>query len=160
MKKRSSLQLLKKISSSLKQKKKSIALAESCTGGLISKIITEISGSSEIFAGSCVAYSDQAKITLLKIPKKVIVKYGAVSRQVAREMALRVRKILKTDYGLSVTGIAGPRGGTKKKPVGLVFISLAAKKRIIVKKYIFKGSRNKIRQDACREALGLLSKYA
>jgi nicotinamide-nucleotide amidase len=109
----------------LSERKQTIAVAESCTGGLVGAKITNVSGSSEYFERGVVTYSNQAKTQLLKVPSEMIERHGAVSEQVAILMAEGVRKLAKTDYGLSVTGIAGPTGGTPQKPVGLVFIGFA-----------------------------------
>ena len=131
----------------LKQKEKTLVIAESCTGGLISNRITNISGSSKVFKGSVVSYSNQSKIKLLNVDKEIINKFGAVSEQVASLMSKNALKLFSSDYALSVTGIAGPRGGTKDKPVGLVYIGLSHKLKTEVKKFQFGNDRkiNKIK---------------
>ena len=131
----------------LKQKEKTLVTAESCTGGLISNRITNISGSSKVFKGSVVSYSNQSKIELLNVDKEIINKFGAVSEQVASLMSKNALKLFSSDYALSVTGIAGPRGGTKDKPVGLVYIGLSDKLKTVVKKFQFGNDRkiNKIK---------------
>ena len=135
------------IVSLLKQKERTLVTAESCTGGLISNRITNISGSSEIFKGSVISYSNQSKIKLLNVDKEVIDKFGAVSEQVASLMSKNALKLFSSDYALSVTGIAGPCGGTKDKPVGLVYIGLSYKLKTVVKKFQFGNDRiiNKIK---------------
>ena len=113
-----------KIISIFKKKKLKIAVAESCTGGMLSSAITSVSGSSKVFNLGLVAYSNESKIKVLKISKKIIRKYGTVSEQVCKAMVKNVSKIGKSNIAVSITGIAGPSGGTKKKPVGLVFIGI------------------------------------
>ena len=117
----------KKIVNLLKKKKLKIAFAESCTGGLLSKSITSVSGSSKVFNLGLVAYSNESKIKVLKISRKIIKKYGAVSEQVCKAMAKNVSKIGNTNMSVYVTGIAGPSGGTRKKPVGLVYVGRVEK---------------------------------
>jgi len=138
------------------KKKKTIAVAESCTGGYISNMITNASGSSKYFKMGIITYSNDAKITKLNINKDVIKKYGAVSKEIAKSMADNIRAIAKTDIGLAVTGIAGPTGQTKTKPIGLVYISLATKKKAIVKEFRFIGTREEIKLQASQQALNLL----
>jgi len=136
--------------------KKTVAVAESCTGGLLAKMITDVSGASEYFTYGWVTYSNKAKTELLGIPKKLIEEYGAVSEQVACAMAKGARKKAKTDYALSITGIAGPAGGTKEKPVGLVYISLVDGKTCQTKKCLFSFTRELIRTRAALAALNML----
>lgn len=138
---------------------KTLSVAESCTGGLISHLITNVPGSSNYFKLGIVAYSNQAKIDQLKIPRQMIKKYGAVSRPVAEYMALSVKKLAKTNFGLAVTGIAGPGGATKVKPVGLVYIALAASAGVTSYKFNFTGNRRTIKLKAARGALNILKKY-
>ncbi|MFH1613158.1 MAG: CinA family protein [bacterium] len=140
------------------QNKKKLSVAESCTGGLISQKITSIAGSSNYFESGLVTYSDYSKIKLLKISEKIIKKYGAVSEEIALLMAEKVRKLANTDYGLGITGIAGPSGETKLKPIGLVFIALSNSKNNICKKYNFFGTRNIIRNKTYKSALNMLKK--
>ncbi len=140
----------------LLKKKKSIAIAESCTGGLISDLITNTSGSSKYFIMGIVAYNDSVKINSLNIKKDIIKKSGAVSKEVARQMADNIRDIAKTDIGIGITGIAGPKGGSKKKPVGLVFIAISTKKKKLVKEFRFLGARQEIKLQTANEALNLL----
>ena len=129
----------KKLINLLKKKKLKISFAESCTGGLLSSIITSNAGSSKVFDLGLVTYSNQAKQKILKVPNKIIKKYGAVSVQCCLSMVNNLSKISKSHINISITGIAGPKGGTRKKPVGLVFIGLKFKKKIFVNKYLFKN---------------------
>ena len=131
----------KKIISLLKRKKLKISFAESCTGGLLSSAITSVSGSSKVFTLGLVAYSNKSKINALKISKNTIKKYGSVSRQVCLTMVKNISKISKSNISLSVTGIAGPDGGTKSKPVGLVYVGIKKGNKIKVKKYLFRNKR-------------------
>ena len=133
------MSLNKKIISLIKRKKMKLAIAESCTGGMLSSTITSVSGSSKVFTRGLVTYSNQAKTSILKVPQKTIKKYGAVSVQCCLSMVNNLSKISKSQINVSITGIAGPKGGTKKKPVGLVFIGLKFKKKIFVNKYLFKN---------------------
>jgi nicotinamide-nucleotide amidase len=138
--------------------KKTLAIAESCTGGLIGDRLTNIAGSSAFFLLGIIAYDNAAKTKLLGVPPALLKKYGAVSAPVASTMAKGVRKILKTDYGLSVTGIAGPGGGSKNKPVGLIFIAVSTRQKTIVKRFLFKGTRIAIKNKASQTALKMLAK--
>ena len=140
----------------LLERKKTIAVAESCTGGLIGARFTNISGSSKYFERGVVTYSNEAKTELLGVPKEIIEKYGAVSEEVAILMAEGVRKLAKTDYGLSVTGIAGPTGGTPQKPVGLVFIGFAHENDSFSQKFLFGEDRKSNRERASQAALNLV----
>jgi PncC family amidohydrolase len=150
------VQLLENVSNILRTKHLSIAIAESCTGGLLANIITNIPNSSEYFKMGIISYSNQSKINFLKVSKKALVEFGAVSELVAKEMAIGIKKIVGVDIGVSITGIAGPSGGTKLKPVGLVFIGVAIKGEIIVKKFTFTGNRMQIKEDSCNAALKML----
>jgi len=140
----------------LKSQKKTLAVAESCTGGLISKLLTDIPGSSQYFILGLVTYSNQAKTKLLSIPTSTISQHGAVSRQVAQKMAANVRRLTKTDFGIGVTGIAGPGGDSKKKPIGTVYIATDCARCRNWKKFQFKGNRISIRKKAAQESLRLL----
>jgi competence/damage-inducible protein CinA C-terminal domain len=142
----------------LTKKGKTLSLAESCTGGLLAKRITDISGSSKVFNCGIVSYSNDIKHSVLNVSNDLLTQYGAVSRQVASQMAAGVKKVSGSDYALSITGIAGPNGGTSKKPVGLVYIAAAFDDTVIAEKHIFDGSRGReyIRQCACNYALNLL----
>jgi len=141
----------------LDRKKLNISFAESCTGGMLSSAITSISGSSKVFTLGLVAYSNESKIKILKVPKKIIKRYGSVSEQVCKFMAKNVNKISKTNMSVSVTGIAGPRGGSKKKPVGLVFIGIKKNNKINIKKYLFKNKgRSYIQKATVNKCLKLI----
>ena len=147
----------KKIVNLLNKKKLKIAFAESCTGGLLSSAITSVSGSSKVFNLGLVTYSNESKIKVLKVSKKTIKKYGAVSEQVSEEMAKNICKIGKTKISVSITGIAGPRGGTSKKPVGLVYITVKKGNKITTKKYLFKNKgRAYIQKNTVNKSLKLI----
>ena len=137
-------------------KDKTIALAESCTGGLIGDRITDTDGSSKVFKGSMVVYSNKAKIDLLGVNKNTLDSFGAVSEEVAKEMANKVRKTFLTDYGLSVTGVAGPGGGTENKPVGLVYIGLSDENKTEVQRFNFSSDRKKNKLKTSQVALDWL----
>ena len=141
----------------LKRKKLKLAIAESCTGGMLSSAITSVSGSSKVFNLALVTYSNESKIKVLKVSKKIIKKYGSVSQQVCRSMVKNVSKIGKTKMSISVTGIAGPKGGTRKKPVGLVYVGIKKGNKISIKKYLFKNKgRNYIQRATVNKCLGLI----
>ena len=141
----------------LNKKKLKISFAESCTGGLLSSAITSVSGSSKVFNLGLVTYSNQSKIKVLKVSKKIIRKYGAASEQVCKAMAKNVSKIGKTNMSVSVTGIAGPNGGTRKKPVGLVYVGIKKDNKISIKKYLFKNKgRSYIQKATVNKCLGLI----
>ena len=149
--------LCQKIVSLLIKKKLTISVAESCTGGLLSSAITSVSGSSKVFNLGLVTYSNQSKIKVLKVSKKIIRKYGAASEQVCKAMAKNVSKIGKTNMSVSVTGIAGPNGGTRKKPVGLVYVGIKKDNKISIKKYLFKNKgRSYIQKATVNKCLGLI----
>ena len=149
--------LSQKIVNVLRKKELKISFAESCTGGLLSSSITSISNSSKVFTIGLVTYSNQSKISLLKVPKKIISKHGAVSYETCLSMVKNLNKISKTNISVSITGIAGPKGGTKKKPVGLVFIGIKKGNKTLVKKYLFKNKkRTSIQRAAVNKALNLI----
>mgnify|MGYP001477660148 CR=1 FL=1 len=125
------------------KKKLKISFAESCTGGMLANSITSISGASKVFNMGFITYSNQAKIKLLKVNRNIIKKFGAVSPECCKAMVLNLSKISKANINVSITGIAGPNGGTKKKPVGLVYIGVKKRGKIIINKNIFK-TRNRI----------------
>lgn len=135
-----------------------MAVAESCTGGLVSKLFTDISGSSKYFLAGIVAYSNKAKEKLLGIPRGIITKQGAVSEKVAALMAQKVRKLAKADIGIGITGIAGPTGGTKSKPVGTVYVAVASRNKTTCNLFRFQGSRDSIRKKSALKSLELLNK--
>ena len=146
-----------KIISILKKKRLKIAFAESCTGGMLSCAITSISGSSKVFTMGLVTYSDQAKTSILKVPKKIIKKYGAVSVQCCLSMINNLSKISKSKICVSITGIAGPKGGSKKKPVGLVFIAIKNRNKISLNKCQFKNrGRIFIQKASVKKSLSLI----
>ena len=152
--------LSNKIVKKLIKKKLKISIAESCTGGLLSSAITSVSGASKVFSVGLVAYSNQSKINLLKVSKNIIRKYGAVSEQVCLSMVKNVSKIGKTNMSVSITGIAGPSGGSKIKPVGLVYVGIKKGNRIEVKKYLFKNKgRSYIQRAAVNKSLGLILSF-
>ena len=130
-----------KILKLLTKKKLTLSFAESCTGGLLASSITSISGSSKVFNMGLVTYSNNAKVKLLQVPKKTITKYGAVSHETCLSMVKNLSKISKANISISITGVAGPNGGTKAKPVGLVYIGLKKGSKIIVKKNLFKSKK-------------------
>ena len=149
--------LSSKIVSNLKKRKLKISVAESCTGGLLSSSITSISGSSKVFTLGLVTYSNLSKTHILQIPKKLINRYGAVSEQVCLSMVKNLNKITKTNIALSITGIAGPGGSTRKKPIGLVYIGIKKGSKIKVKKYLFKNKgRSYIQKTTVKKSLNLI----
>ena len=153
------MKINRKIVSILKRKKLKISFAESCTGGLLSSAITSVSGSSKVFSMGLITYSNLAKITLLKVPKQIIKKYGAVSGQCCLAMVNNLSNISKSKVCVSITGIAGPKGGTKQKPVGLVFIGIKVGKKIIVNKCNFKNKgRSFIQKQSVYKTFNLIEK--
>jgi PncC family amidohydrolase len=152
------MSLNKKIISLIKRKKMKLSIAESCTGGMLSSAITSVSGSSKIFTMGLVTYSNQAKTGILKVPQKIIKKNGAVSVQCCLAMVNNLSKISKSKVCVSITGIAGPRGGSKKKPVGLVYVGIRVGKKVVVNKYNFKNKgRTYIQRQTVKKSLNLLS---
>ncbi|MDI6808553.1 MAG: competence/damage-inducible protein A [Candidatus Eisenbacteria bacterium] len=143
----------------LSRQKRRLAVAESCTGGLISSRVTFVPGSSDYFERSVVSYSNRAKVELLKVPEELIAQNGAVSDEVARSMAEGIRKEAGVDLGLSVTGIAGPAGGSEEKPVGLVFLAVSSIHETRSEKHIFSGERRNIQRRAAQAALDLLRRF-
>jgi PncC family amidohydrolase len=136
-----------------------VATAESCTGGLIADHLTDIPGSSRYFLGGVVAYSNGAKRQLLHVDGETLNAYGAVSSQVAAEMAQGVRLLLSTDLGVAVTGIAGPGGATAEKPVGLVYVALADEEQALVERHVWAGARRQNKVQSAGAALRLLCRY-
>jgi len=152
--------LSKKIVRLLTKKRLKISFAESCTGGLLSSSMTSISGSSKVFTIGLVTYSNQSKISTLKVPKNIIRKHGAVSYEACLAMVKNLNKISKTDISIAITGIAGPKGGTKQKPVGLVFIGIKKGNKTLVKKYLFKNKKRiSIQRVAVINALNLILRF-
>ena len=149
--------LSKMIVNKLVKKKLLISFAESCTGGLLASKITSVSGASKVLNLSLIAYSNQSKINILKIPKKVIKRYGAVSKQVCLSMVKNIYKISKSNISLAITGIAGPDGGTKNKPVGLVYVGIKKGNKILIKKFLIKNKgRDYIQKTAVEKSLKLI----
>ena len=151
------MNLSKKIVSLLTRKKFKIAVVESCTGGMLSAAITSVSGSSKVFTMGLVTYSNQAKLKILKIPNKIIKKYGAVSSQCCISMVNNLNKISKAKVCVSITGIAGPSGGTKQKPVGLVYIGVKRANKVKINRFLFKNkSRSNVQKAAVKKTLELV----
>ena len=142
----------------LNKKKLKISFAESCTGGLLANTITSISGASKVFNMGFITYSNQAKIKILKISKNIIIKYGAVSPECCKAMVVNLSKISKANINVSITGIAGPNGGTKKKPVGLVYIGIKKGNKIIIIKNLFKSKKRKsIQRSTVKKAIKVVN---
>ena len=149
-----------KIVKLLTKKKLTLSFAESCTGGLLASTITSISGSSKVFNMGLVTYSNNAKIKLLKVPKRTISKYGAVSYETCLSMVKNLSKISKSNISISITGVAGPNGGTNEKPVGLVYIGLKIDHKIIIKKNLFKNKgRIPIQKKTVKEVFKIILNY-
>ncbi len=143
------------------KKKLRISFAESCTGGLLASTITSISGASKVFNLGLITYSNQAKIKFLKINKNIITKYGAVSHECCYAMVKNLSKISKANISVSITGIAGPKGGTKQKPIGLVYIGVKRGKKIHINKCLFKSKkRSSIQKATVKKALNLILRIA
>ncbi len=141
----------------LKKKRLKLAIAESCTGGMLSSSITSVSGASKVFTMGLVTYSNQAKISILKVPKQIIKKHGAVSIQCCLSMVNNLSKISKSKVCVSITGIAGPKGGTKQKPVGLVYIGIKKGKFLLVKEKRFKSkNRNSIQKSTVNAVIKII----
>ena len=136
-----------------------LGLAESCTGGLIAARVTDVAGSSRYFEGGLVTYSNEAKMALLKVDREVLASKGAVSAETAELMARGTREALGVDMALSVTGVAGPSGGSPEKPVGTVFMALATEERVFVRKHFFQGNRQEIRGRTADEAFLMIIHY-
>ena len=152
--------LCQQIVSLLIKKKLTISVAESCTGGLLSSAITSVSGSSKVFTLGLIAYSNQSKNKVLKVPKNIIRKYGSVSAPVCLAMVKNLSKISKTNISVSITGIAGPSGGTKIKPVGLVYLGIKKGNKTEIKRYLFKNKgRSYIQKAAVNKSLGLILSF-
>jgi len=151
---------IKKIINLLKKKKISVSVAESCSGGLLAQVITSVSGASKVFKFGIITYSNQSKIKYLKVPPKIIKKYGAVSKNCCKAMVENLSKISKAQLNIAITGIAGPKGGTKLKPVGLVYIGIKKGKKIKIYKYFFKSFyREKIRINSVKKTLELIKNF-
>ena len=153
--------LSQKIVKFLSKRKLKISLAESCTGGLLSSSITSVSGSSKVFTLGLITYSNKAKMKILKVPKRIIIKYGAVSYETCLYMVKNLSKISNTNISVSITGIAGPKGGTLKKPVGLVYIGIKKGNKTLIKRFLFKNKkRNSIQSITVKKALNLILSFA
>ena len=151
--------LANKVVRKLFKKNLKVSFVESCTGGMLSSIITSISGSSKVFNLGLITYSNKTKIDILKVPKKIISKYGAVSEECCISMVNNLSKMSKTNISVSITGIAGPNGGTKLKPVGLVYIGIKKGNKIIIKKNLFKNkNRIAMQKVTVRTVLNLIYK--
>ena len=149
---------MKTLVKKLTKKKLKISFAESCTGGMLANTITSVSGASKVFNLGLITYSNQAKIKILKVNKNIIEKYGAVSHECCFAMVKNLSKISKANINVSITGIAGPNGGTKQKPVGLVFIGIKKGNKIVIKKNLFKSKNRKAIQKATvKKALQLVN---
>ena len=152
------MSLNKKIISLIKRKRMKLAIAESCTGGMLSSAITSVSGSSKVFTMGLVTYSNQAKKSILKVPQKIIKKYGAVSAQCCLAMVNNLSKISSSKVCVSITGIAGPKGGSKQKPIGLVYIGIKIGKKVMINKCNFKNKgRIFIQKQTVKKSLNLLA---
>jgi len=151
--------LEEQIGALLRKHEKTISIAESCTGGLISHRITNVAGSSNYYDRGVIAYSNQSKIDTLHVSPETLKKFGAVSRQTAIEMAQGIKQVSGSDLGLAVTGIAGSEGGTPEKPVGLVYICLASDESVVCEEFRFKGKREEIKLQASEAALEMTKKY-
>jgi len=150
--------MIKNLVKKLIKKKLKISFAESCTGGMLSSSITSISGASKVFNLGLVTYSNQAKIKILRVNKSIIKNYGAVSAECCKAMVINLTKISKADINVSVTGIAGPNGGTKNKPVGLVFIGVKKSNKLVIFKNLFKSkSRNFIQKATVKKTLKIIN---
>jgi len=139
----------------LKKKGLTLAVAESCTGGLICDRLTDVAGSSDYFAGGVISYSNGSKMSVLGVRKQTLARWGAVSEQTVREMAAGVCRRFGAQVGVSVSGIAGPGGGSKMKPVGLVYVCVRAGKRIAVERHLFSGGRRSVKEQSAAAALQL-----
>jgi len=154
-------ELSKKVINLLRKKKFKISFAESCTGGMLASSITAIRGSSKIFTLGLITYSNQSKINILKVRRNIIIKHGAVSYETCLSMVKNLSLISKTHISVSITGVAGPGGGTKSKPVGLVYIGVKKGKKILIKKYLFKSKKRKaIQRLSVNKALNLVLSIA
>ena len=154
-------ELSKKVINLLRKKKLKISFAESCTGGMLASSITAIRGSSKIFTLGLITYSNQSKINILKVRRNIIIKHGAVSYETCLSMVKNLSLMSKTQVSVSITGVAGPGGGTKSKPVGLVYIGVKKGKKILIKKYLFKSKKRKsIQKSSVNKALNLVLSIA
>ena len=154
-------ELSKKVINLLRKKKLKISFAESCTGGMLASSITANRGSSKIFTLGLITYSNQSKINILKVRRNIITKHGAVSYETCLSMVKNLSLMSKTHISVSITGVAGPGGGTKSKPVGLVYIGVKKGKKILIKKYLFKSkTRKAIQKSSVNKALNMVLSIA
>lgn len=153
------MRLEEKVAALFIAKKKTLAIAESCTGGFLADHLTNIPGSSRFFRLGCIAYSNEAKTKLLKVPVSTLRKYGAVSAPAAVAMAANIRRILKTDFGVGVTGIAGPAGAAPRKPIGLTYIAIKTACESLCVQCRFKGKRTSIKSQVARQTFRLLLEF-
>jgi PncC family amidohydrolase len=143
----------------LTRKKLTLSVCESCTSGMFGSLITSIPGSSKYFLGGIIAYSDRVKNKVVGVRTRTLERHGAVSAETVLEMAQGVRRIFRSDIGIAITGIAGPSGGSKEKPVGLTFIGLRHRQKNMIRHFVFEGGRAAVRQGACQAALNLILSY-
>jgi PncC family amidohydrolase len=136
-----------------------LSVAESCTGGRLGDALTNVSGSSDYFLGGIISYSNDAKVSLLGVRRATLAKVGAVSAEVAKQMATGVRRRLRTSIGVGITGVAGPTGGTKAKPVGLVYIAVSSGKKTAVSKNLFTGNRSQVKSQTVARALQMVAEF-
>ena len=152
--------LAKKVLNKLKKRKLTISVAESCTGGLLSSVLTSIPGASQFYKMGLVPYSNQSKRTLLKIPNKLLIKYGAVSKQTCLAMVKNLNNVAKSQVSVSTTGITGPSGGTLLKPIGLIYVGIKTKKKTVCRKFLIKNKgRNYIQRETVKKTLRLILKH-
>ena len=145
----------------LTKKRLKLSIAESCTGGLLASLITSVNGASKVFNLGLITYSNQAKIKILKVNKNIIRKYGAVSEECCSAMVINLSKISKANINVSITGIAGPKGGTKQKPVGLVYIGIKKGNKIQINRYLFKSKKRlSVQRATVKKALKLILRAA
>ncbi len=148
--------LAEEIGLALRSKRKSLAVAESCTGGKLGDMLTEVPGSSDYFLGGVISYSNDSKVTLLGVDRETLRAKGAVSEEVALQMAAGARRALGADIGVGVTGVAGPGGGTHDKPVGLAYIAVSTGEASVCRRNVFKGSRSSVKKQSAEKALSML----
>ena len=141
------------------EKKITVATAESCTGGMIASAITDVPGASAVFGYGMVTYSNEAKTSILGVREETLSRFGAVSKETAGEMAAGLKRVSHADVAVSVTGIAGPGGGSLQKPVGLVYMGLAVKDQVFIKKNLFSGNRDEIRQQTVETAFAFIAEH-
>ncbi len=150
--------MMKSLIKKLSKKKLKISFAESCTGGMLASSITSVSGASKVFGLGLITYSNLSKTRILKVNKNIIKKFGAVSPECCRAMVSNLSKISRANINVSITGIAGPNGGTKKKPVGLVYIGVKNGKKVIIDKNIFKSKkRSSIQKETIKKAVKIIN---